>query len=647
MCYERLRRDGILMNYGQTRYLPDAFMEEIIQKSQRQFRDYLYLGAHFMEYETARGVSFMVLAPNAKAVHLVGDFNSWDRQNCPMKKLENHGIWHIFICELEEMHLYKYQITDQAGSTVLKADPYGFFCELRPNTASRCYSLEGYQWQDSIWREIKGDKTRMQEPINIYELHLGTWRQKAKESFYHFREIVDELLEYVVSMGYTHIELLPIMEHPFDGSWGYQITGFYAVTSRYGTPKDFMYFIDRCHQRGIGVILDWVPGHFCRDEHGLSKFDGTPLYEYDNSVMADNVQWGTTYFDHNKKETIHFLISNALFWLDVYHIDGLRVDAVSYMLYLDSGRAEDQWLPNKYGGRENLSAVKFLRKLNKIVKKQFPNALMIAEEATAWPNITGSPKIGGLGFDFKWNMGWMNDVLKYMQMDPIYRKWHHHLICFSFVYAFSEKFILVLSHDEVVHGKKSLLNKMPGDYWSKFANLRTFYGYMVGHPGKKLMFMGGEFGQFIEWNDSNELDWMLLEYDSHKKLQCFVKELNEFYRNEKSLHQLDDQPEGFAWIDAQNCEESVLVFMRKVKDQEDFIIVICNFTPVKRQHYRIGVPIIGGYIEVFNSDSEDYGGTGISNDGVIDAESLPWNNQLYSIVITIPPLSTIFLKKKK
>jgi 1,4-alpha-glucan branching enzyme len=475
---------------------------------------------------------------------------------------------------------------------------------------------------------------------------LGSWRRKENGEFYNYVEIVDELLEYVISMGYTHIELLPLMEHPFDGSWGYQITGFFSITSRYGTPQDFMYFVDQCHQKNIGVILDWVPGHFCRDEHGLSKFDGSALYEYDNPIMTDNVEWGTAYFDHGKEAVIQFMISNALFWFDIYHIDGLRVDAVSYMLYLDAGRPKDKWIPNKYGGRENLSAIKFLKKLNKAVSKYYPNALMIAEESTAWTNITGSPQTGGLGFDYKWNMGWMNDVLRYMEMDPIYRKWNHHLICFSFVYAFTEKFILVLSHDEVVHGKKSLLNKMPGDYWSKFANLRVFFGYMMGHPGKKLLFMGGEFGQFIEWNHDNEIDWMLLGYESHKQMQCFVKELNLLYKDEKSLYELDNQSLGFEWIDSHNCEESIIVFMRKAINPEDFIIVVCNFTPVIRQDYRIGVPKLGEYQEIFNSDSERYGGKGIANGKAMQANRQEWNNQPYSISITVPPLSTVFLKLK-
>lgn len=635
------------MDYGQPYYLPDSYIGDLIETSKKEFKDYRYLGAHFMQYEALSGISFMVLAPNAEDVHLVGDFNAWNGKDYPMKRVGNTDVWHIFICGLDMLQLYKYEIHGKDHSMVMKADPYGFYSEKRPNTASICVSLDDYSWQDDLWTARKLNKSKLHEHINIYEVHLGSWRKKDHGEFFSYKEIAPELLEYVISMGYTHIELLPLMEHPFDGSWGYQITGFFAITSRYGMPQDFMYFVDQCHQRGIGVILDWVPGHFCRDEHGLRMFDGTSMYEYDNPVMADNVQWGTSYFDHGKDVVAQFLISNAMFWLDIYHIDGLRVDAVSYMLYLDAGRPADKWLPNKHGGRENLSAIKFLKKLNKAAAKYYPNAFMIAEEATAWPNITGTPQIGGLGFDLKWNMGWMNDVLKYMEMDPIFRKWHHHLICFSFVYAFSERYILVLSHDEVVHGKKSLLNKMPGDYYSKFSNLRVFYGYMIGHPGKKLLFMGGEFGQFIEWNHDNELDWMLLEYESHRQMQCFVKELNHLYKNELSLHQIDSRPDGFEWIDAQNYEESIIVFMRKAVDPEEFIIIVCNFTPVKRQNYKIGVPKLGSYEEVFNSDLERYGGGGSRNIGSIEAIAEEWNSQPYSISITIPPLSTVFFKPKR
>ena len=447
-------------------------------------------------------------------------------------------------------------------------------------------------------------------------------------------------------MGYTHIELLPICEHPYDGSWGYQVTGYYSTTSRYGNSNDFMYFIDKCHNADIGVILDWVPGHFCRDNHGLLKFDGSSLYESNNSLISDNLEWGTAVFDYSKKEVISFLISNAIFWFDKYHIDGLRVDAVSYMLYLDKGKKGGKWVPNIYGGRENINAIQFLRNLNKIVHTYYPNVLMIAEESTAWPFVTGSTDIGGLGFDFKWNMGWMNDMLKYMQIDHIHRKHHHDLITFSFVYAFSEKYILPLSHDEVVHGKKSLIEKMPGDYWQKFANLRLLYTYMMAHPGKKLLFMGGEFGQFIEWNEENELDWFLLGYEKHNQLQFFVKELNTLYLSENSLYEFDGKHSCFSWIDHQNYEQSIIAFMRKDKSENDFIIIICNFTPVPRYDYKIGVPLLGEYVEIFSSDDDKFGGSGILNNISIKANNSNWHNQPYSISVNIPPLGVSFIKIK-
>ncbi len=635
------------MEKGELYYLPREHIEAYIQKSHKEFKDYEYLGSHFMEYKGVKGVCFMVLAPNAENINVVAEFNNWDGKNHPMRKIEDKGLWHIFICGLEELELYKYEVHSKDQRVVLKADPYGFHSEKRSNTASMVVSLNQYKWKDQKWRDKNNNKSKIDENMSIYEVHLGSWKRKDNGNFYNYRELAHELLEYVVDMGYTHIELMPLMEHPFDGSWGYQITGYFSVTSRYGSPQDFMYFIDQCHQKEIGVILDWVPGHFCKDKHGLEKFDGSTLYEYDNPIMAENVEWDTLSFDHGKKETTQFLISNALFWLEVYHIDGLRVDAVSYMLFLDAGRTKDKWIPNENGGRENLCGIKFLKKLNTIIHQEFPGTLMIAEESTAWPNVTGSVEIGGLGFDLKWNMGWMNDVLKYMDMDPLYRKWHHNLICFSFVYAFSEKYILVLSHDEVVHGKKSLIGKMPGEYWNKFANLRAFYGYMIGHPGKKLLFMGGEFAQFIEWNHDNELDWLLLEYESHRKMKCFIKELNHLCKTEKSLYQLDHSSLGFEWIDSQNYEESIIVFMRKAVDPDDFLIVVCNFTPVMRENYIIGVPKLGEYKEVFNSDSERYGGSGVLNEELIKANELTWNNQPYSIAITIPPLGVTFIKLQK
>ncbi|WBW97148.1 1,4-alpha-glucan branching protein GlgB [Oceanirhabdus sp. W0125-5] len=612
---------------------------------EKDYKNYKFFGAHLKSYKGEKGVSFTVYAPNAEKINVVGDFNKWNGINHTMKKNERTGIWNIFISGLKEGDIYKYEIYTKEKDVMLKADPYAFYSELRPNTASVITSLENYKWNDKEWIEEKKKIAKYEKPINIYELHLGSWRKKHNDEFYEYKEIVVEIIEYVKKMGYTHIELLPITEYPFDGSWGYQVTGYYSVTSRYGKLEDFMYFIDQCHQAGIGVILDWVPCHFCKDEHGLFKFDGTSLYEYDNPIMAENSEWGTAAFDYGKNNVKSFLISNAMFWFDIYHIDGLRVDAVSYMLYLNSGKRDGLYIPNKYGGVENLSAIEFIRELNQTIARYFPEALMIAEESTAWPFVTGAIEKGGLGFDYKWNMGWMNDMLKYMEMDPIYRKWHHNLITFSFMYAFSEKFILPLSHDEVVHGKKSLIEKMPGDYFNKFANLRVFFAYMIAHPGKKLSFMGNEFAQFIEWDYKKELDWMLKKYESHKKMKYFTEELNKFYIKEKSLYELDDDSRGFSWIDHQNYEQSVITFMRKGKKEEDFMIIVCNFTPVLRKNYKIGVPFLGEYEEVFNSDREEYGGEGVRNKDRLIANNLEWHNQPCSITLTIPPLGALFIKK--
>ncbi|MCM1991693.1 1,4-alpha-glucan branching protein GlgB [Oceanirhabdus seepicola] len=628
-------------------YLPKSHFESYEFDRDKSFNNYKFLGAHLKSYKGIQGVRFTVYAPNAEKVNVVGDFNNWNGSNHPMKKHESLGIWNIFIQGLKEGDIYKYEIFTRDKEVRLKADPYAFFSELPPNTASVIASLDNYQWNDGEWVEKKKKISKYEKPINIYELHLGSWRRKGSDEFYDYREMANEIIEYVKQMGYTHIELLPITEYPFDGSWGYQVTGYYSVTSRYGKPEDFMNFIDICHQEGIGVILDWVPCHFCKDEHGLLKFDGTALYEYDNPIMAENSEWGTAAFDYGKKHTKNFLISNAMFWFDVYHIDGLRVDAVSYMLYLNSGKRDGLYIPNKYGGVENLSAIEFLRELNQSISKHFPESLMIAEESTAWPYVTGATEKGGLGFDYKWNMGWMNDMLKYMEMDPIFRKWHHDLITFSFMYAFSEKFILPLSHDEVVHGKKSLIEKMPGDYWRKFANLRVFFAYMIAHPGKKLSFMGNEFAQFIEWNYKKELDWMLIKYESHKKMKYFTEELNKLYINEKSLYELDGDSRGFSWIDHQNYEQSVITFMRKGKKEDDFIIIVCNFTPVLREKYKIGVPFLGEYEEVFNSDMEQYGGSGVKNENRLIASNSKWHNQPYSLTLEIPPLGGLFIKIKK
>lgn len=605
------------------------------------FYSYKLLGAHYMEDNGEKGVRFSVWAPNAKEVMVVGDYNNWNGNHHKMKRVKDSGIWSLFVPGLDEGSLYKYKICTNQGDCFLKADPYAFYSEHKPATASIVYSLNGYDWNDEEWQKQK--TISYHKPMNIYEVHLGTWKQKEDGKYYTYRELADELIDYVSEMGYTHIELLPISEHPYDRSWGYQITGYFAITSRYGTPHDFMYFVDRCHQKGIGVILDWVPGHFVKDAHGLRLFDGTTLFEYEDQKKAENPDWGTLSFDLGKPEVQSFLISNAIYLMDVFHIDGLRVDAVASMLYLDFGKQDHQWVPNQYGGHENLEAIAFFRKLNEAVFQYYPNALIIAEESTAWPLVSAPTYLGGLGFNFKWNMGWMNDMLSYLEMDPIYRKHHHNHITFSFFYAFSENYVLPLSHDEVVYGKKSLLNKMHGDYWQKFASLRLFYGYMMAHPGKKLLFMGGEFGQFDEWKDLEGLDWHLIEYDSHRMLQQYVKELNHFYLQEKPLWELDHEQEGFEWIDPHDSNQSIVTFLRKDKNQ-DFIIIVSNFTPIYYESYRIGVPALGTYKEIFNSDAYKYGGSGKGNFVPLNAEKMKWHNQPYNINIQIPPLATVMFR---
>ena len=605
------------------------------------YYSYQMMGAHLVTEEDVEGVRFAVWAPRARAVRVVGEFNSWNGQAHQMSEIRDSDIWVLFIPGLCEGTLYKYEIHGEQG-VQLKADPYGFYAEVRPNTASIVYQIQGYQWQDQKWQKEKTES--YERPMLIYEVHLGSWRQRALEEFFTYRELADQLVDYVVEMGYTHIEFLPLVEHPFDGSWGYQATGYFAVTSRYGAPHDFMYLVDRAHQNGIGIIMDWVPGHFCKDDHGLRLFDGTPTFEYADPIKSENRGWGTLNFDLGRPEVQSFLISNACFWFQEFHIDGLRVDAVANMLYLDYGRERGQWRPNRYGGRENLEAIGFIRKLNEAVFKEFDNCLMMAEESTAWPLVSRPTYLGGLGFNYKWNMGWMNDVLRYMEMDPIYRHYHHDLLTFSFMYAFSENFILPLSHDEVVHGKRSLLDKMPGDYWQKFAGLRTLFGYMMAHPGKKLLFMGGEFGQFIEWKYRESLDWHLLDYPLHAKLHRYVKDLNHLYRNEQALWQQDFSWQGFEWIDPHDSSQSVISFMRKDNENQHFVIVICNFTPAVRYDYRVGVPVEGIYTEILNSDAEAYGGSGQVNSPRLYSEETPWHNQPHSLLLKLPPLGATYLR---
>lgn len=605
---------------------------------------YKLFGAHFNTEGEARGVRFTVWAPNAVRVSVIGDFNGWQGDRTAMEHISGLGIWSVFVPDVGPGELYKYEIHTAGGEIIHKADPFAFFSEKPPCSASKVWPLENFNWTDSVWREEQKQGTICTRPILIYEVHLGSWRHHTDGSVLSYRELADQLADYVSDMGYTHIELMPVVEHPYGGSWGYQATGYYAVTSRYGTPQDFMYFVDKCHQKGIGVILDWVPGHFCKDGHGLWRFDGSPVYESGWPERGENWQWGTANFDSGRREVWSFLISNAMFWFDVFHIDGLRVDAVANMLYLDYGRKDGEWIPNHYGGNGNLDAMAFLRKLHEAIFARFPQAMMIAEESTAWPMVTWPTYVGGLGFNFKWNMGWMNDILRYMELDPIHRQWWHNLVTFSLMYAFSENYILPLSHDEVVHCKKSLLDKMPGDYWQKFANLRAFYGYMMAHPGKKLMFMGGEFGQFIEWNYERQLDWLLLDYDMHRKLQNYVKDLNHLYCSDAAFWQVDYDWRGFTWIDPNDHSQSIISFIRIGEEKENYTLVICNFTPVVRHDYRIGVPHPGSYQEVFNSDWEQYGGSGQTNSGTLTTEQQAWHNQPYSLCLTVPPLAAIYLK---
>ncbi len=608
------------------------------------YQIYKFLGAHLKKENNKKGVRFSVWAPSARKVSVVGEFNNWNKFSNTMENIGDSGVWTTFIPEVKEGAIYKYSITGPHGDTFLKSDPVAFFSEKSPKTASVVTSLDKYNWQDKEWIENRKNKKPHIEPINIYEVHAGSWKTDKKGESYNYRRLADELIPYVKDMGFTHIELMPLTEFPFGGSWGYQTTGYFSLTSRYGKPEDFMYFVDKAHRHGIGVLMDWVPSHFCKDKHGLRLFDGTPLYESEDPKTAENIQWDTLNFDYTQPEVWSFLISSARFFLDIYHIDGIRVDAVSNMLYLDYNKKEGQWTPNKYGSNENLHAVDFIKRLNQVVFKDFPGILMVAEESTAWPMVTGPVEKGGLGFNFKWDMGWMNDTLEYMEEDPIMRKGRHNLLTFSMMYAYSENYILPLSHDEVVHGKKSLLDKMAGDYWQKFANLRLLFAYMYAHPGKNLLFMGGEFGQFIEWNYQQELDWLLLDYPKHQELKKYVKELNYFYKDNNAFWLKDYEHEGFEWIEADDNLNSTISFTRSGKTKDDLRVIVCNFTPVTRENYKIGVPFSGSYKEVFNSDSEKYGGSGITNSNEIKSKKEEYNGFSYTIEITVPPLASIYLK---
>ena len=600
---------------------------------------YRYFGAHLCAQDGQAGVVFRVWAPHAQAVSVVGDFNRWTPDADMMHKVAD-AVWELFIPGMKAYDVYKFCITTPSGEQVYKADPYAFHAETRPANGSKVYDIGGYPWGDAAWDEAQKKRDVLNGPMLIYELHAGSWKMKEEGVPYNYSELADELIPYIKEMGYTHVELLPITEYPFDGSWGYQVTGYFAPTSRYGTPHDFMAFVDKLHQAGIGVILDWVPAHFPKDGYGLYMFDGAPCYEDPNPRRGEHKEWGTMVFNYGMPEVQSFLISSALFWVEQYHIDGLRVDAVASMLYLDYNRRDGEWEQNVNGGKENLEAIAFLQKCNSTVLGRYPYKMMIAEESTAWPLVTKPASDGGLGFNFKWNMGWMNDMLSYMKTDPLFRAGNHGKVTFSFFYAFSENFVLPISHDEVVHGKCSLINKMPGDYEQKFANLRTFYGYMTAHPGKKLLFMGQEFGQFIEWDENKPLDWMLLGYDKHRQLQAYVKDLNAFYRETPAMWEIDYSWEGFQWIVPDDNQQSVIAFLRR-DAKGKMVMVVCNFNPVLREGYEMGVPNAGSYKEVLNSDDPKYGGSGVTN-GTVRSRKGAMHGFEQHVSLTLPPLSTLY-----
>ncbi len=645
--FEAETLDGGRETYADPYIFPPLLSEyDIYLFGQGQHKDiYRKLGAHRREVKGVAGVNFAVWAPNCYKVALVGDFNRWDARVHIMENNGESGIWEIFLPGLEAGARYKYEVrSHNRGYRAQKSDPYGFYAELRPQTASIVYDIDQYGWQDSVWMAARASLNPLSAPMNIYELHLGSWKRKDGGEFLSYRELADELLPYLVDMGYTHLELLPVSEHPLDASWGYQVTGYFAPTSRYGAPADFMHFVDRCHQNGIAVILDWVPAHFPKDGHGLNYFDGTHLYSHEDPLQGEHPDWGTMVFNYARSEVRNFLLANALFWLKEYHIDGLRVDAVSSMIYLNFSREEGDWIPNKYGSHENLGALAFLREFNEIVHAEAPGAITIAEESTAWAMVSRPTYIGGLGFTFKWNMGWMHDTLAYMARDPVHRRHHHHQISFALLYAFSENFVLPLSHDEVVHMKGSLIGKMPGDYWQKFAGLRLLLGYQFTQVGKVLNFMGNEIGQFAEWSEERGLDWPLLDHEKHRQMQNWARDLNHLYREQPALWQLDCEPDGFHWIDANDADFSVYSYIRYAEDRSDFLVVVLNCTPVVRENYRIGVPSAGYYRELLNSDAGYYGGGDVGNAGGVHSDDFGSHGQPFSLNLRLPPLAILILK---
>lgn len=611
-------------------------------------KSWKFMGAHYREFDGVKGTHFVVSAPSASRVSVVGSFNHWDGRVHCMRRYYDQGLWELFIPEVHPGQVYKYEIlSPHSNFPILKSDPYGQAFEVRPNTASIISGPSTYVWKDADWLLQREQKPLFDQPVSVYELHLGSWRRAEDRdpSFLSYREIADQLVPYILEMGYTHVELLPISEHPYDPSWGYQTTGYYAPTSRYGTADELRYFVDRCHQSGIGVILDWVPAHFAKDAHGLRMFDGTHLYEHSDPRQGEHRDWGTLIFNYGRTEVINFLLSNALYWCEEFHIDGLRVDAVASMLYLDYSRKEGEWIPNKYGGRENLEAIQFLKRFNEVVHEAFPGLVTMAEESTSWPMVSKPSYLGGLGFDFKWNMGWMNDTLEYIQKDPIHRKYHHHKLTFSMMYAFSENFILPFSHDEVVHLKKAMLTKMPGDDWQRFANLRLLYAYQYAHPGKKLLFMGSEFGQWGEWNCEEELHWSLLGSQPHAQLKDFVSALNKVYRSTGSLYEVDFDWTGFQWIDLHDADHSILSFARFSKNREHYVICIFNFTPVVHHEYKVGVPEVATYKTLLNTDDSRFGGSGIGSEVYHSFEGEMHGQPAY-LPLMLPPLGAIILEKQ-
>ena len=606
---------------------------------------YEKMGGRLMTHEGARGAAFSVWAPNAKAVSVIGDFNNWDARRSPMRRLGESGIWELFLPAAAEGDKYKFHVTQCDGRVVDKTDPYGVYAEVRPNNASVLYPLKRYKWKDRRWMTARRKYDFRTAPMNIYEVHLGSWKRAEGNRFLSYTELAEQLIPYVKEMGYTHIEMLPVEEHPFDGSWGYQVTGYYAPTSRYGSPDEFKQFVDACHQNGISVILDWVPAHFPKDDFALARFDGTALYEHQDPRLGEHIQWGTYIFNYGRKEVANFLLANALYWMDIFHIDGLRVDAVASLLRLDFCKEEGQWLPNVYGGSENLEAIEFLKHMNSVIAEREPGALMIAEDSTAWPGVTKKVEEGGLGFSLKWNMGWMNDFLSYIKLDPIYRKYHQNKLTFGMAYHYAENFVLVLSHDEVVHTKSSMIGKMPGDVWQSFANLRLSYGFMMGHPGKKLLFMGGEFAQYSEWSEARSLDWHLLQYADHQEMQAYVKELNHLYAEEPAFWAEDFDPNGFQWIECDDAESSIVSFVRRSQEKE--LVFLCNFTPVVHRGFSLGVPQEGVYHERLNSDAARFGGSDVINAVPLQSRAEPAGRCPFQVELDVPPLGMVILEREQ